>query len=360
ARLLWFRRHQPATARRARTWVGVAELVGHALTGRLATNASLACRTMAFDVRSRTWDASLIALAGFHTDLMPPLLPLGREVGGIAPEAATRHRIQAGTPVAIAGHDHLVGAIGAGVVRPGQALDSIGSAEAAMLVLDRATADAAIGAAGFSVGCHAVDGRSYVIGGLQASGSFVDWVRRSILDLDRDGGYAQFDALLALAPPGPSDIVAGPWLAGRSVPNPNRTIGASFAGLRPEHGRSDLALAAVEAVAFASRWIFDELEAVTGRRIARVRVIGGGSRNQRWLGVKRATMPWRLELADDDETVARGAALVGGLAGGAYGSVREAIARAGAPVRPVPIDRRLRTAYEAAYRERFLPFAIRT
>src|SRR5664280_2535250 len=48
-KLLWIREHRAADFTRLRRWAGVAELAALTLTGKLATNASLACRTLTFD-----------------------------------------------------------------------------------------------------------------------------------------------------------------------------------------------------------------------------------------------------------------------------------------------------------------------
>ena len=82
-KLLWLREQKAADFTRLRHWAGVAELVALDLTGELATNASLACRTLAFDVTKRAWDPELLALASLGPDEMPVVLPLGRPVGGL-------------------------------------------------------------------------------------------------------------------------------------------------------------------------------------------------------------------------------------------------------------------------------------
>ena len=175
SKLLWLREHKAADFTRLRHWAGVAELVALDLTGNLATNASLACRTLAFNVTARAWDAELLALASLGPDEMPVVLPLGKAVGGLTAAAATRLGLPAGTPVAIAGHDHLAAALGAGVTKPGDVLDSMGSAEATLLVAERPALADEIRRGGFSTGCHAVDGLAYVSGGLQSSGALIDW-----------------------------------------------------------------------------------------------------------------------------------------------------------------------------------------
>ena len=179
-KLLWIREQRAADFTRLRRWAGVAELTALSLTGKLATNASLACRTLAFDVSARAWDAELLALASLEPENMPEVLPLGQAVGGLTEAAAARLRLRPGTPVAVAGHDHLAAALGAGVTSPGDALDSMGSAEAALLVTSRPALADEVRRNGFSTGCHAIDGLTYVAGGLQSSGALVELVHRHV------------------------------------------------------------------------------------------------------------------------------------------------------------------------------------
>jgi len=168
-KLLWLREHKAAEFTRLRHWAGVAELIALDLTGRLATNASLACRTLAFNVSARAWDSELLALASLVPSEMPEVLPLGAAAGRLTEAAAARLGLPSGTPVAVAGHDHLAAALGAGVTKPGDVLDSMGSAEATLLITERPALADEIRRGGFSTGCHALDGLSYVSGGLQSS-----------------------------------------------------------------------------------------------------------------------------------------------------------------------------------------------
>ena len=378
SKLLWLREHKAADFTRLRHWAGVAELVALDLTGNLATNASLACRTLAFNVTARAWDAELLALASLGPDEMPVVLPLGKAVGGLTAAAATRLGLPAGTPVAIAGHDHLAAALGAGVTKPGDVLDSMGSAEATLLVAERPALADEIRRGGFSTGCNAVDGLAYVSGGLQSSGALIDWFLDTFLGVgdaaagaDRAGEpvqvggassdeaerYAPFVELLEGAGPGPVEPIVRPYLRGRTAPHRDPSASLEFEGLRETHTLVDLAAAAVDGCAYHVRWMLDELARITGTPLDRVKLTGGGARNRRWVIAKAALGPGRLEVVRTEEAAALGAALVAGLAGGVYGSVEEALIDA-SPFDRVTAPATVRARYDAAYLDRWLPAVI--
>lgn len=373
-KLLWLREERPREFARLRRWAGVAELAAHHLTGELATNASLACRTAAFSVAERRWDAGLLALAGLEPEQMPAVLPLGRPVGGLTAAAGARLGLAAGTPVAIAGHDHMAGALGAGVTRPGDVLDSMGSAEATFLVTRAPALADELRRSGFSSGCHALDGAWYVGGGLQASGALVEWFIDRFLGAGVVGAaaasagvatapgpdrYSAFLALLDRAGPEPARPLVRPYLRGRTAPHRDPSAALEVAGMTESDGLPQLAAAVIDGAAFHVRWMLEELERLTGARPGRVRVIGGGARNPRWLAAKAALGPGRFEVAQTEEAAALGAALAAGVAGGVYATVSAALADA-ATTKAIPIPPGARAGYDAAYRERWLPAVLAT
>src|SRR5438045_9469337 len=84
---------------------------------------------MLFDQRGLDWSAELLQRAGLPRSLMAVTAPSGTRVGRVTAEAAAETGLNQTTTVVTGGHDHLVGALGAGVVRPGGGLDSEGTSE---------------------------------------------------------------------------------------------------------------------------------------------------------------------------------------------------------------------------------------
>ena len=363
-KLLWLREQKASDFTRLRHWAGVAELVGLDLTGQLATNASLACRTLAFDVTKRQWDPELLGLASLVPDEMPVVLPLGQAVGGLTAAAAVRLGLPSGTPVAIAGQDHLAGALGAGVIKPGDALDSMGSAEATLVVTKRPQLTEEVRRAGFSTGCHAVDGLAYVVGGLQSSGALVEWFLDTFMPAAapaaataEDDRYARFLELLDQAGPGPVEPIVRPYLRGRTAPHRDPSATLEFEGIRETHTLVDLAAAVIDGAAYHVRWMLDELARITVTPLDRVKLTGGGTRNRRWVVAKAALGPGRLEVVRTGEAAALGSALVAGIACGAYASISDAMADA-SPFDRVTAPATIRARYDACYLDKWLPAAI--
>jgi xylulokinase len=112
----------------AAVWLGVPELVVHALTGAQVTEHSLASRTGCYDVAARNWLPEVAEGAGLPATALPEVRAAGTAMGRVTGPGGQWSGLPAGIPVTLAGHDHLAGAEGVGA-EPGDALDSMGTAE---------------------------------------------------------------------------------------------------------------------------------------------------------------------------------------------------------------------------------------
>src|SRR5690606_10002687 len=73
------------------------------------------------------WARPLLDALEIPPECLPPVLGSHEAAGRVSKEAAEATGLRAGTPVVAGGADNTCGAIGAGVVRPGVFLSSIGS-----------------------------------------------------------------------------------------------------------------------------------------------------------------------------------------------------------------------------------------
>jgi xylulokinase len=352
ARWHWLRATHPERLARMRTWAGAPDLVALALTGRTCTDATLAQRTMAFDPRAGHWHTDLLADAGLAPHRMPHVHAPGEPVGRVTPEAAARTGLRPGTPVVVAGHDHLVGAWTAGARAPGAVADSMGTAEAVVTVSAAPPDRAAAAHEGMSWGRHA-DGTHFVtVAGMSSSGALVEWFCDRFLphlaDAPRDGRYAAFARLVG-DDATPTGLTVEPYLHGRAAPRPDPAARLAVHGIDARHGLPELARALLEGAAYQARWMTDVQSRLTGRPPREVTLLGGSTRLHAWTALKAAATPWPVRVCDEPEAPCLGAAARGSAAlGHDPAAVR--------PPRtelhpPAPTAR----AHRRAYASRFLP-----
>ncbi|MBP0456886.1 FGGY-family carbohydrate kinase [Streptomyces montanisoli] len=306
-----------AALARMRTWAGAVDLVGHALTGRAGTDATFAQRTMAWDPSGRCWIPELLAEAGLGAERMPLVCRPGEPVGRVTPQGAAATGLRAGTPVVVAGHDHLVGAWAAGVRGAGRVADSMGTAEAVLTVSGDVPDAVAAGREGMSWGRHA-DGEHWItLAGMQGSGALVEWFCDRFLGLTGAPGperYAAFARLAESLPAAPTGLVVEPYLFGRSSPAPLPEARLAVHGAGPEHGLAHLARALLEGAAHHARWMTDTQAALTGLAPSAVTLLGGSTRSRAWTALKAAVSPWPVLLCAEPEAPGLGAAAWAGAA----------------------------------------------
>jgi sugar (pentulose or hexulose) kinase len=129
------------------------------------------------------------------------------------------HPKATGAVLTVAGHDHLCAVVGSGAVRPGDVLDSCGTAEALVRAVQPPLPEGVVEAAvdlGLTVGWHVLWQRLALIGGFE-SGKLLEG-----LDLEAEAGRATVQRLAARAAElkqaieriaGPTSrlVVAGGW-----------------------------------------------------------------------------------------------------------------------------------------------------
>lgn len=136
-----------------RSWSGLPEYAVRSLGGAAVAERSLAARTGLVNVLAGVWSPELVAWAGVERAIFPALRPAGQAAG-----EATVPGPCDGAVLTVAGHDHLVAAVGAGAWREPYVFDSLGTGEALLARIDTApggldaAAVARFNAAGFNVG----------------------------------------------------------------------------------------------------------------------------------------------------------------------------------------------------------------
>jgi xylulokinase len=338
-KILWLRRHEP-DAYTALTHVLLPkDYVRLHLCGERATDVADASGTLLLDVAGRRWSEDVLAAL----ELDPALLPPALESVAVSGQTAD------GIPVAAGAGDQAAGAVGVGVVAPGPASVALGTSGVVFTTLERYAADPE---GRVHVFCHAVPGAWHAMGVMLSAGGSLRWLR----DAFASGvGYDELVAAAAAWPAGTDGLLFLPYLAGERTPHADPDARGAFAGLELRHDRGALVRAVLEGVAFGLRDSLDLVADLGGRpRVGRVS--GGGARSELWLAIIASALELPLERVAVDEGAAFGAAILGGVAAGAWADVETAVAATVHPgelVEPVPewvaVYRAARERFRALY-----------
>ncbi len=331
-KLLWLRRHEPDVYGRIRRVLLPKDYVRLRLTGEWAMDVADASGTLLLDVAGRRWSDDVLGALDVPRAWLPPLFESpdvsGRTAGGI--------------PVAAGAGDCAAAALGVGIDRTGPLSIVLGTSGVVFAALPAYAAERQARVHAF---CHAVPGAWHAMGVMLSAAGSLQWFR------DRLAPDIPFGDLVAEAEawgPGADGLLFQPYLAGERTPHADPSARAAFVGLELRHDRGALVRSVLEGVSFGLR---DSLELLRGLGVEadRARVSGGGARGDLWLAILASVLGLPLETTAAEEGSAYGAALLGGVAGGVFADVHEAVARCVRVDATIEPDAAWTSAYEDLY-----------
>jgi xylulokinase len=325
-KVLWLRRHEPATVARARFILQPRDVVLHRLTGLARTDETHANATLFYDLRERTWDAGLLGAFDVDPALFPPALPPWEVAAGLPRRTAAELGLDAGVPVVIGAADSQCAAFGAGVTGPGPVSEMAGASSCLNSAVPEPLPDLRV-----THYSHAVPGCYCTELGVNTTGAAITWAVKALgygtyAELAADAGRCrrrlQRRARAGAGPAGAVDAapVFLPYLGDGERDDPSARAG--FLGLSDRHGRQELAFAVIEGVALGVRSVLQILERA-GSPLAELRVGGGGGRLE-LAGQTKADLLGRPVLHLDLDPAGFGAAMLAAAAAGMPAEAGEA------------------------------------
>ena len=286
-------------------------------TGRAAASHASMMSAWLTDTRDLSvldYDDTLVRLAGIDRARLPPLLPTGSIIAGVAPAVAAELGISPHAQVVTGTPDLHSAAVGAGAARDGDLHMTISTTSWISCPMSRKKTDAIHQIATVP----GIDSSGYlVVNNQDTAGRSLEWLRDILFDQPAPG-YDALTALAGTAPPGSNGILFTPWLKGEHSPIDDRNARGGFHNLSLATTRADLVRAVLEGVAYNSRWLLERVDRFTGNRNDRaIRLIGGGARSDLWCQIMADVCNRTIErVADPFNAQLRGAALFAGLAMG--------------------------------------------
>jgi xylulokinase len=317
-KVLWLREHEPEHYARLRALLLPKDYIRLRLTGDKATDASDASGTLLLDVRERRWSEEILGALDLDPAWLPEVHEGTEATGTLRPEVAGELGLPRDLPVAAGGGDNAAAAVGVGVADAGRISLSIGTSGVVFGPTPGYETDPTGRVHAF---CHALPGAFHLMAVTLSAGGSLAWWRRLV------DAQASFDALVEEADgvaPGAEGLLFMPYLSGERTPHLDPHARGGFVGLSLRHGRAEMTRAVLEGVVFSLR---DGLEIMRdlGVRDDDVRAVGGGSRSPVWRQVQADVLGRPIARTRVDEGPAYGAALLAGVACGAFGDAEEAM-----------------------------------
>ncbi|NCF68938.1 MAG: hypothetical protein GWP61_23500 [Chloroflexi bacterium] len=363
-KLLWLREHRPTMYQELTYWLSVEDYVLWRLTGRFVTDYSVASRTMAFDQRARTWSSEVLAHVDVPVEIWPTALPSGSAVGTLTQAAAADTGLDTSTIAVTGGHDHLCGALAAGLLTPDSILDSTGTAEIVLTLSTEYRPSERLRTAGLSCYHYVAQGLYLVQGGFITAGGSLAWLVKLLSGLAGNNQRAEatangdYETLLAEAadvPPGSRGLLWLPHFMGSGSPESDPHSRAALLGLTIAHTRGEMVRSLLEALCYWLRQNVELLEEELGKEVHEIIVIGGATKAGLWTQLKADVTTRPVRVPDLSQATATGAALLAGVGAGVFADEAAAVDTLAVPSNVYPSDPTDAEQYATLYHDLYLP-----
>jgi L-ribulokinase len=247
-------------------------------------------------------------------------VPLGTRAGTLRPEAAERMGLPETVAVAVGNVDAWVSLPGAGVDAPGTFVIVIGTSICDMIVHSeeiRLPGITGVVKDGILPGMYGYEA------GQAAVGDMLAWFVEKLAE--QPEGYEELERAAAALAPGETGLVALDWWNGNRTILADADLSGAIFGLTLQTTREHIYRSLLESIAFGSRRIMDNFED-HGLELSQIVACGGiAERSPLMMQLLANTSGRAVHVPASGEIPARGAALFGAVAAGAFEDIGAAI-----------------------------------
>jgi L-fuculokinase len=320
-KIAWLHEHAPAALNDAGKWLMVPGLLSQKLCGELSMDVTSASTMMMLDLTDLSWAPKLLEAAGVDETFFPELIYPGKVIGTLTSDAAADTGLREGTPVVASGHDTQFAPVGSGADQT-EAVLSTGTWEIAMLrTAEPVTNDFAF-AEGILTEVDAVPGL-YDPQLLMMGSGVLEWVRENFYGSggERTKVYETMIAEARRVKPGAGGVMVAPSFVPDTGPTRKYGTAGTVLGIGLTTTRAHVYRAALEGLCFQLREALRILSEATGFRPARLRVVGGGSKNDLWNQMRADVCRLPVVVTERKDATVVGAAIAAWVGAGRFTSI---------------------------------------
>jgi len=319
----WLRDNAPEALDAADTWLMMPGLLNLRLCGEPSLDVTSASTMMLLDLQRGAWSDELLGRLGLEASFFPDLVHPGEVIGTVTEGAAAQTGLRAGTPVVAGGHDTQFAPIGSGA-GPEEAVLSTGTWEIAMLRTSEPVTSGYAFEQGISTEIDAVPGL-YDPQFLMMGSGALEWVREHFYAEfdDRSESYERMIRDAAAVSPGAGGVMMSPSFKPDTGPLRNYGTRGTILGLGVGTARGQVYRAALEGLCFQLREALRILREATSFEPERLRVVGGGSKNELWNRLRADICRMPVVVTERREATTVGAAIAAWLGAGRFESLEQ-------------------------------------
>ena len=326
SKILWYKKHLPHIYDKVDKILQSNSYIAYKLTGVVSHDMSQGYGVHCFDMRKGEWNMEMCELLGIPPSFLPDIYPCHQVVGHVHEEAAKVTGLAVGIPVVAGGLDAACGALGAGVIQPGETQEQGGQAGGMSICIDEYKADPRL-----IMGYHVIPNHWLLQGGSVGGGGVMRWLEKEFGAYERLEGkrlhkssLELFNEIAMKIPPGSDGLVFLPYMAGERSPIWDPYSKGVYFGLDYNKTKGHFIRSAMEGAAFSLKHNIEVAKEV-GAEVKVLRAMGGAANSLLWTQIKSDVTGLPIIVPSSDTATTLGAAILAGVGVGLYESFEEAI-----------------------------------
>lgn len=353
--LAWFRDNKPEVLKKVKWIFAVKDYVRFKLTGEAYAEYTDFSGANLINLKKGAYDKALLDCFGLGEimDKLPPLRYAADICGYITEKASKETKIPAGTPVAGGMFDVDACGIASGLDDEEQLCMIAGTWSINEFIAKAPITNKSVALNSF----FCIPGYYLIEESSPTSAGNLEWFARNLMTQEKEEAKKQGISVYEVAnkivgeiDPRDTDVIFLPFLNGS---NEDALAKGTFIGLTGYHNKAHMLRAVYEGIVFSHVTHVKKL--LKNRDVPKsIRISGGAAKSDMWVQIFADALQIPIDVIEDKELGAQGAAIAAGIAAGLYKDYKDGIAKTVRITKTIAPRPEFKEVYEkkyAAYRK---------
>lgn len=353
AKMVWLKNEMPDVWAKAKYISGGMEYFCKKFgSDEFVTDTTVAARTMLLDIDRKCFSEEMMNRLEIDITKYPKVVTSGTVVGTIKGDIVELTGLTEGTKLVMGAHDQNASTLGMGMIFPGQAGFTLGTAGLVTTITEESKRDEKalfIASPNASVGNYTIEGISF------ASASAYKWYRDIFCNAEVEAGrnllldpYDIINQQARKSKPGANGVTFLNFLQGAAGVLNDYNARAMFSGMTFSTTKGDITRAVMEGIVYEARSMTEAM-ADMGISVDEIRLSGGGSKSRTWCQMQADIFGVPIVLLQCSELSALGAAMLAGVGTGAFTDIKDAVEKCVHIKKKYVPNTETKEAYDKAY-----------
>lgn len=349
--LAWLKEHEPQVLERTRYVFAVKDYVRYCMTGEAYAEYSDFSGGNLVNMKTGEYDRELLALFGIEEvyEMLPPLRNAADVCGYVTKEASEKTLLPEGTPVSAGMFDVNACGIASGLSDEEKMCMIAGTWSINEYIAKEPVLNGTV--ALNSMFC--IPGYYLVEESSPTSAGNMEWFIRNLMNYEKEEQkaagssiYEVTNAWVESIEPQDNNIIFLPFLNGS---NEDALAKGTFVGLTAYHNKKHMLRAVYEGIVFSHLTHVKKL--LRNRAVPKsIRLSGGAANSDVWVQIFADALQIPIDVIEDKEIGAQGAAIAAGIAAGIYADYQDGISRTVKITKTIHPRVEYKEIYEKKYR----------